>query len=179
MKAVDVAPFVAGQLLGLLVNLLLINLWEEAAWSGIVQTRLERRHGPVRAALLTAVPFALAHLPLHFIGDFTVGSLLTALVTLMIVCSLVRLMIGMVLRRTRYSILVVALLHTMFNRSNNDDGLVAGVLAGDGRKLARTARRTQPDRSHRLRHPTPEQERTLTRTGTVPHHIHRLLRAWA
>ncbi len=136
VKPVDVAPFVAAQLLGLLVNLLLINLWEETAWSGVVQTRLEQRHGPVRAALLTAIPFALAHLPLHFIGDFTIGSLLTALVTLLIVCSLVRLMIGVFLRGTRQSILAVALLHTMFNRSNNDEGLIAGLLTGDGRPLA-------------------------------------------
>ena len=71
LKPVDMAPFVAGQVLGLLVNLLLINLWEETAWSGVVQTRLEQRHGPVRAALLTAIPFAVAHLPLHFIGNFT------------------------------------------------------------------------------------------------------------
>ena len=136
VQPVDVAPFVAGQVAGLLVNLLLINLWEETAWSGVVQTRLERRHGPVRAALLTAVPFALAHLPLHFIGDFTLGSLLTALVTLLIVCSLVRLMIGVFLRGTHHSILAVAVLHTMFNRSNNDEGLIAGLLAGEGRKLA-------------------------------------------
>jgi len=136
VKPVDIAPFVTGQVLGLLVNLLLINLWEETAWSGVVQTRLERRYGTVRAALLTAVPFALVHLPLHFIGDFTLGSLVTALLTLLIVCSLVRLMIGVFLRGTHYSILAVAVLHTMFNRSNNDQGLVAGVLDGDGRKLA-------------------------------------------
>jgi membrane protease YdiL (CAAX protease family) len=122
--------------LGLLVNLFLINLWEETAWSAVVQTRLERRYGPVRAALLTAVPFALVHLPLHFIGDFTLGSLITALVTLLTVCSLVRLMIGVFLRGTHYSILAVAVLHTMFNRSNNDEGLIAGVLDRDGRKLA-------------------------------------------
>ena len=136
LQPVDIAPFVAGQVLGLVVNLLLINLWEETAWSGVVQTRLEGRYGPVRAALLTAIPFTLAHLPLHFIGDFSVGSLVTALVTLLIVCSLVRLMIGVFLRGTRYSILAVAVLHTMFNRSNNDEGLVAGIVAGDGRKLA-------------------------------------------
>lgn len=58
-KPVDVAPFVITQLMGLLVNLVLINMWEETAWSGVVQTRLERRHGLVTAALLTAVPFAL------------------------------------------------------------------------------------------------------------------------
>jgi uncharacterized protein len=136
LRPVDVAPFVAGQVAGLLVNLVLVNLWEETAWSGLVQSRLEMRHGIVPAALLTAVPFALAHLPLHFIGAFSWGSVLTALVTLLIVCALVRLMIGVFLRSTRGSILAVAVLHSVFNRSNNEEGLVAGLLEGDGRKLA-------------------------------------------
>ena len=70
----------AAQVVGLLVNLLLINMWEETAWAGVVQTRLEQRHGLVKAALLTAVPFALIHMPLHFIGDFSVDSLVGALV---------------------------------------------------------------------------------------------------
>ncbi|WP_158441422.1 CPBP family intramembrane glutamic endopeptidase [Kribbella steppae] len=135
LKPVDIEPLVVGQLFGLLVNLLLINMWEETAWTGIVQTRLERRHGLATAALLTAVPFALAHMPLHFIGDFTVESLVAALVALLIVCTIVRLMIGVFLRGARDSILAVALLHTVFNRSNNDEGLVAGLVEGDARKL--------------------------------------------
>ena len=133
---VEIGPFVAGQLVGLLVNLLLINMWEETAWAGVVQTRLEHSHGLAKAALLTAVPFALFHMPLHFIGDFSVGSLVTALVTLLIVCAIVRLMIGVFLSGTGGSILAVALLHTLFNRSNNDEGLVAALVEGDGRKLA-------------------------------------------
>lgn len=124
------------QLVGFLVNLALINVWEETAWSGLVQTQLEERHGLVRAALLAAVPFALAHLPLHFIGAFSLGSLATALVSLLIVCALVRLMIGVFLRATGHSILAVAVLHTSFNRSNNEEGSIAGLLQGDGRKLA-------------------------------------------
>jgi membrane protease YdiL (CAAX protease family) len=135
LEPVDIAPFVIGQVFGLVVNLLLINLWEETAWTGVVQTRLERRHGLATAALLTAVPFALAHMPLHFIGDFTVESLATALVALLIVCAIVRLMIGVFLRGTRDSILAVALLHTVFNRSNNEEGLVARLVEGDARKL--------------------------------------------
>jgi membrane protease YdiL (CAAX protease family) len=135
-KPVDVAPFVIAQLFGLLVNLVLINMWEETAWAGVVQTRLERRHGLVAAALLTAVPFALIHLPLHFIGNFSIGSLTTALVLLLIVSAVVRLMIGVLLRGTRDSILAVALVHTLFNRSNNEEGFVAGLLDGDARKLA-------------------------------------------
>jgi len=133
---VEVAPFVATQLAGLLVNLVLINMWEETAWSGVVQTGLERRHGIVTAALLTAVPFALVHMPLHFIGTFSPASLVAALVALLIICALVRIMIGVVLRGTRESILAVAVLHTMFNRSNNDEGLVAGLTEGDARGMA-------------------------------------------
>jgi membrane protease YdiL (CAAX protease family) len=133
---VDAGPFLAGQLVGLLVNLLLINLWEETAWAGVVQPRLQHRHGLAKAALLTAVPFALFHMPLHFIGNFTIGSLATALITLLIVCAVVRLMIGVFLRGTGGSLIAVALLHTLFNRSNNEEGLVAALVEGDGRKLA-------------------------------------------
>jgi uncharacterized protein len=136
LRSVDVAPLVVAQVLGLLVNLVLINLWEETAWSGVVQTRLERRHGLVKAALLTAVPFALVHLPLHFIGTFTIASVTGALVTLLLVCAVVRLMLGVYLRGTRDSILAVAVLHSVFNRSNNDEGVIAALVEGDGRKLA-------------------------------------------
>jgi uncharacterized protein len=91
---------------------------------------------PGQGALLTAVPFALVHLPLHFIGDFTIASVTGALVTLLLVCAVVRLMLGVYLRGTRDSILAVAVLHSVFNRSNNDEGVVAALVEGDGRKLA-------------------------------------------
>ena len=136
-QPVETAPFLTRQLAGPLVNLILINLWEETAWSGVVQSRLQRRHGIVIAAVLTAIPFALAHMPA---GTSSVtsppGPCSPLSITLLIVCTLVRLMIGVFLRGTHGSILAVALLHTMFNRSNNDEGLVAGLLEGDGRKLA-------------------------------------------
>jgi uncharacterized protein len=136
LTPVNVVPFAITQTLGFLVNLLLINLWEETAWAGFVQTRLERRHRLPIAAILTAIPFALIHMPLHFIGDFTLESLATALVTLLIVSILVRLLLGVVLRGTRDSILAVAVLHTVFNRSNNDEGVVAGLLEGQAHGLA-------------------------------------------
>ena len=82
------------------------------------------------------MPFALVHMPLHFIGDFTVDSLVTALVTLLIVCIIVRILLGGVLIGTGGSIFAVALTHTMFNRSNNEEGIIAGLVDGDGRKLA-------------------------------------------
>ena len=82
------------------------------------------------------MPFALFHMPLHFIGNFSIESLAGALVTLLIVCAIDRLMIGVFLRGTGGSILAVAVLHTLFNRSNNDEGMVAALVEGDGRKLA-------------------------------------------
>jgi membrane protease YdiL (CAAX protease family) len=134
-RPVHVVPFAAGQVAGLLVNLILINIIEETSWAGHVQSRLQRRHGLVVAAALTAVPFALVHMPLHFIGDFSLGSLTAALVTLLIVCTIVRILLGGVLRGTG-SVLAVAVTHTMFNRSNNEEGIVAGLVDGDARKLA-------------------------------------------
>ena len=136
LTPVAAGPFVAGQAIGLLVNLLLINMWEETAWAGVVQTKLGHSHGLVTAALLTAVPFALFHMPLHFIGDFSIESLTGALISLLIVVTIFRVMLGVFLRGTGGSILAVAVLHTIFNRSNNDEGMVAALLDGDGRKLA-------------------------------------------
>lgn len=129
-----VAPlgFVAGQLLLLGINLLLVNLWEETAWSGIVQTRLERRHSLPVAALLTAVPFALVHWPLSLLGSPTVSSVTFALVAYLVLGILFRPMLAVFLRGGRDSVLLVAVLHSVFNRTNNDNGVLAGLTANDG-----------------------------------------------
>jgi membrane protease YdiL (CAAX protease family) len=127
------------ELLGILVAWLLINLWEEAAWAGFLQTRLERRHNFFLAALLTGIPFAAIHMPLQVITgevrsavDFAVGFGL-----LMVLVIFVRSLFGMVLRGAANSLLLVALTHAMFNRSNNSDGIVADLLPGsDSRQLA-------------------------------------------
>ena len=50
----------------LIIGALLGNIWEELAWTGVVQHRLMERRGPAIAALLTAIPFALIHLPFAF-----------------------------------------------------------------------------------------------------------------
>jgi hypothetical protein len=78
------------------------------------------------AAVLTAVPFALIHMPLQFIGEFSAASLAAALVLLLIVSMVFRLLLGVVLRGARDSVLAVALLHT----------IVAALVDGPGRGLA-------------------------------------------
>ena len=66
------APTIAAALLqGFVVQGILVlvtnNLWEEAAWTGFVQARLQQRHGAVRAALITGPLFALQHIALVFV----------------------------------------------------------------------------------------------------------------
>jgi membrane protease YdiL (CAAX protease family) len=55
----------AGLLLQTVVHLLTNNLWEEVAVMGFLQARLQARHGAALAAVMTAVVFALQHLPLQ------------------------------------------------------------------------------------------------------------------
>jgi membrane protease YdiL (CAAX protease family) len=127
------------EILGILIAWFLINLWEEAAWAGFLQTRLERRHNFFVAALLTGIPFAAIHMPLQVITgevrsalDFAVGFGL-----LMVLVVFVRSLFGMVLRGAANSLLLVGLTHAMFNRSNNRDGIVADLLPGsDSRQIA-------------------------------------------
>ena len=133
----NLVPYI--DLLTCMVAFLLINLWEEAAWAGFLQTRLERRHNFFLAAALTGIPFAAIHMPLQVITgevrsavDFAVGFAL-----LMVLVVFVRALFGMVLRGAVNSLLLVGLTHAMFNRSNNRDGIAADLLpGGDSRQLA-------------------------------------------
>jgi uncharacterized protein len=110
-----------------LLAVVIINLWEETAWAGFLQTRLEQRHGLIVAAVLTAVPFALVHVPLLFAADEPV---LAAAGVLLLVAVLHRLLFGLVLRGTAGSVLAVGLLHATFNATNNpEDGLLSRLLA--------------------------------------------------
>jgi membrane protease YdiL (CAAX protease family) len=71
LKPVDPVRFVSTQLGLLAANFFLVNLWEETAWAGVMQTRLERRHNIFVAAALTALPFGFIHLPLAFLVSET------------------------------------------------------------------------------------------------------------
>jgi membrane protease YdiL (CAAX protease family) len=61
LESIDPVRLVWDQLRLLLINFILVNLWEETAWAGVMQTRLARRHNIFVAAVLTAVPFGFIH----------------------------------------------------------------------------------------------------------------------
>jgi len=128
----------AAEVGALLVGFLLANIWEEASWVGFMQSRLERRHNFFIAAAATAVPFALVHLPLRIINGTatTAGEVLGAFIVLIALCLFIRTLLGAVLRGAANSVLLVAVTHTMFNRSNNVDGLAADIVNGPNRQYA-------------------------------------------
>lgn len=125
-----VAIVLDGLLMGLLVPLVLVNLWEETVWAGFVQTRLESRHGFLVGALLTAVAFAGIHLPLTFAGDVSASILAESFGFLVVAAVLLRLTVGLVMRGAAGSVLAVAVLHAAWNASSGEDGIVDDLLSG-------------------------------------------------
>ena len=137
LRPVDISSLLVSQLTLLLINFIVTNLWEETAWTGVFQTRLEERHNWLIAALLTAIPFAAMHLPLQFFLDqpVTLGSLAAAFGVYLLLGLLVRPLLAVFRRGTGDSVLLVALLHSVFNRTNNQNGIAATLLEGDARQL--------------------------------------------
>ena len=101
------------------------------------QTRLEERHIWLVAEMLAAIPFAAMHLPLQFfLGQpVTVGSLAAAFSLYLLLGLLVRPLLAVFRRGTGDSLLLVALLHSVFNRTNNQNGIAATLLEGNARQL--------------------------------------------
>jgi membrane protease YdiL (CAAX protease family) len=129
------------ELVAAAVALLLINIAEETTWAGFLQTRLERAHNVVVAAVLTAVPFALVHIPIRVVARELNGpaELLPQFAVLVVLCIIIRVLLGGVMRGAGNSLLLVAVTHMSFNRSNNVDGLAADLLVGQARPLAALA----------------------------------------
>jgi membrane protease YdiL (CAAX protease family) len=130
VRTTSLLPVLGQGALLLLIAVVLVNLWEEVAWVGFFQTRLERRHNLFVAALLTAVPFAGIHAPLLLLGRFTAGSVMFGIAGLLVLGVLFRLMAGVVLRGAADSVLAIGVLHAVFDASNNQGGVVDTLLSG-------------------------------------------------
>lgn len=112
---------------GVLVPLVLINLWEETAWTGFMQHTLQERHGPLLASLMVAPAFALIHLPAFFVAGWIseektpLGQLPSVLLQVGILAGfavLFRVLVMWLYNGTGRSVLVVALFHSAFNMTN-------------------------------------------------------------
>lgn len=107
----------------LLVGALILNLWEETAWAGFVQTRLMADHGLLKAAILTAIPFAIIHIPLSFEKGWTWSEVGVGLGVLFAAAPFYRYLLGMHLLDTGGSLLAVGIQHASWNNAAKIDGI--------------------------------------------------------
>ncbi len=98
-----------------LSSLLIINIWEEMAWTGFAQRRAMARWGTVRGSLIIAVLFAGIHLPLAFDGAETAGDVAVGVGILVGTGVGLRLLIAALHTWSHRSLLAVAILHASFN----------------------------------------------------------------
>jgi uncharacterized protein len=115
----------AGLLVQTVLGLVTSNLGEEVAWTGVVQRRLERRRGPMTAAVLTAPLFALQHASLAVANAGSGAVLLLAVLVVLAVPF--RALMGWTYHRTG-SLLLVGLVHAAGNASAGGSGLGDGLL---------------------------------------------------
>jgi membrane protease YdiL (CAAX protease family) len=134
VRALVTDPSVILAYLASLAILPVVNLWEETAWMGVVQTRLARTRGPLLAAVITGPLFGLVHLPLN-IGK-PAGEFVLTMLFLMAFAIPLRIVLGWLYNVTGGSILLVAVTHATFNATNNTKLLTA---AAPGNSLLATA----------------------------------------
>ena len=104
----------------LLLAVLTIQLFEEIAWTGFLQHRLQDRFGPLKASLLVAPLFGLSHLMLNWLesGDVVAG--LSFVVVQIVFALFFRVTITTLANLAGGSALIAALFHAAFNTANGD-----------------------------------------------------------
>lgn len=117
VKVVTSPDVVIGAVLSAVVAFVLVNLWEEAGWTGFALDRLQPRLGPIGASVVTTWLQALLHLPLVFIaGGVTEGRVAPEqvpfyLVALFVLPISVRLVLTWLYNSTGRSVPIVGLAH--------------------------------------------------------------------
>jgi uncharacterized protein len=116
---VDGGPALLARALPLFVMLIvLFNLPEEIGFTGFLQARLQDDHGPLPASALTAVPFALFHMPVNLVeGGWVFALAFLPIQTVLFV--FVRALIIWFYNSTRNSVLIAGLFHASFNTTVN------------------------------------------------------------
>lgn len=100
---------------------LIINLWEETAWSGFVQSKIMQRKGILKGSLLVAPAFVGIHLPL-LLEQHTAKDLAISFIALAALAFFFRYLLGMIFADTDGSILIVGIIHASFNSSGSLGG---------------------------------------------------------
>lgn len=98
-----------------LTSAIIVNIWEEMAWTGFVQRRAMARWGLVSGSIVTGLLFAAIHLPLAFDGA-TRGADVALGVAILVATGVgLRLLIARMDAWSGRSLLTIGLLHASFN----------------------------------------------------------------
>ena len=111
----------------LAIMILLNNVAEEIGWTGFVFARLQDRHGPLRAALVTTVFFWLFHVPSFYVETRSWAATAAVLGFLLLPHLASRFIVGWLYNGAGASVLIAGLFHSMHNAIVNSSGLVAVV----------------------------------------------------
>jgi uncharacterized protein len=111
----------------LLLVILFSNVAEEIGWTGFLFDRMQKRFNPSKAAFITAVPFALFHIP-GYVVEEGVATAPILLGVLFIPQLASRFLVGWLYNSTKRSVLLVGLFHCAFNVtvSTFSDEFIAG-----------------------------------------------------
>lgn len=111
------AALLGGVALDVVGGLVVVNLWEELAWTGFFQRRAMARWGVVGGSLVTALLFAAIHLPLAFDGAEGPAQVLLGGAVLLTAGVGLRLLAAGIDAASGHSLLTVAVAHASFNAS--------------------------------------------------------------
>lgn len=108
--------------------IVLNNVAEETGWTGFLFARLQDRHRPVYAALLSAIPFWCWHLLsfVHDEGSWLSGLALAGFLLLPLVAT--RFVTGWLYNASGASVLIAGLFHATHNATVNPTGFAVAVL---------------------------------------------------
>jgi membrane protease YdiL (CAAX protease family) len=98
----------------LLLIILFSNVAEEIGWTGFFLDRMQKRFNPLRAAVITAVPFALFHVP-GYVVEEGVATAPILLGVLFIPQLASRFVVAWLYKSTNRSVLLVGIFHCAFN----------------------------------------------------------------
>jgi membrane protease YdiL (CAAX protease family) len=107
--------------------ILLNNVAEEIGWTGFAFARLQDRHDPLRAALLTTVAFWLWHVPGFYVETRSWVATAAILGLLLLPHLGSRVITGWLYNSAGASVLIAGLFHAMHNAIVNSTGFVAVV----------------------------------------------------
>jgi membrane protease YdiL (CAAX protease family) len=102
-----------------LLPFLLIQVFEEAGWTGFMQHTLQERCGPIVASVLVAPAFILMHMPPLLIDSGVGLALLIVTGALMVVAVFFRIVVMWLYNGSGRSVLIVALFHSAFNSATS------------------------------------------------------------